>query len=424
LLSEEAFLSDKFLNELTAVGEVDILVAIPTANNAATVTHVLKALQVGLIKYFPRARSLLVNADAQSRDGTEEAVANATIEDYSTLLTSSPLRTMHRVTTSYHPNLGKGGAWHIVVAAADLLRAKACAVLSADLESITPEWVESLIRPVYRDGFDVVAPVYQRPKFSGLLIKNIVSPMVSGVYGRALREPAGPELGFSGRLASNLLNANNWAEDAVRFAPELWATTTAIVNHYKICQSFLGPKPAVSKHSTPGLVDSIRQIVGALFRFTEIHAPFWAERQEPETVPNFGFGYTVGLEAVRVQRRQMLQTFHKGIAELDSIMGSILSPQTLAELKAISSSTDDHFSYPDELWVKTVYDFAVAYHHSVINRDHLLQALAPLYQGRASGFVAEKPRAGPRALDQRLEELSRQYQQALPYLIERWAAKS
>lgn len=424
-MSEEAFLSDQFLNELTAVGEVDILVGIPTANNAATVTHVLTALQIGLIKYFPRARSVLVNADAQSRDGTEEAVAHAVIKDYSTLLTSSPLRTMHRLTTSYHPNLGKGGAWRIIVAAADLLRAKACAVLSADLESITPEWVESLIRPVYRDGFDVVAPIYQRPKFSGLLIKNIVSPMIGGVYGRTLHEPAGPEVGFSGRLASSLLNnTENWTEEAVRFAPELWATTTAIVNHYKICQSFLGPKPPASKHSTPGLVDSIRQMVGALFRVTEIHAPFWTGRKEAEAVPSFGFGYTVSLEAVRVQRRQMLQTFHKGIAELDSIMGSILSPQTLAELKAISSSTDDHFSYPDELWVKTIYDFAAAYHHSVMNRDHLLQALAPLYQGRASGFVAEKPKAGPQALDQRLEELSHQYEQALPYLIERWAVKS
>lgn len=423
-MSEETFLSDKFLNELTAVGEVDILVGIPTANNAATVAHVLTALQIGLIKYFPRARSVLVNADAQSRDGTAEAVAKATIEDYSTLLTSSPLRTMHRLTTSYHPNLGKGGAWRIFVAAADLLRAKACAVLSADLESITPEWVESLIRPVYRDGFDVVTPAYQRPEFSGLLIKNIVSPMIGGVYGRALREPAGPEVGFSARLASNLLNADTWAEDAVRFAPELWATTTAIVNHYKICQSFLGPKPPASRRSTPDLVDSIRQIVGALFRFTELHAPFWNERKEAEAVPNFGLGYTVGLEAVRVQRRQMLQTFHKGIAELDSIMGSILSPQTLAELKAISGSADDHFSYPDELWVKTIYDFAAAYHHSVINRDHLLQALAPLYQGRASGFVAEKPKDGLRALDQRLEQLSHQYELGLPYLIDRWAAKS
>lgn len=422
-MPEDDILSDKFLNELTAVGEVDILVGVPTANNAATITHVLTALQIGLIKYFPRARSVLVNADAQSRDGTAEAVANATIKDYSTLLTSSPLRTMHRLSTPYHPNLGKGGAWRIIVAAADLLRAKACAVLSADLESITPECVESLIRPVYGDGFDLVAPVYQRPKFSGLLIKNIVSPMVGGVYGRALREPAGPEVGFSGRLASSLLNTSNWAEEAVRFAPELWATTTAIANRYKICQSFFGPKPPASKRSTPSLVDSIRQIVGALFRFTEIHEPFWIARKEAEAVPSFGFGYTVSLEAVRVQRRQMLQTFHKGVAELDTIMGSILSPQTLAQLKAISASTDDHFTYPDELWVKTVYDFAAAYHHSVMNRDHLMQALAPLYQGRTSGFVAEKSKAEPRALDQRLEQLSHQYEQALPYFMERWAAK-
>lgn len=422
-MPEDNILSDKFLNELTAVGEVDILLGVPTSNNAATISHVLTALQIGLIKYFPRARSVLVNTDAQSRDGTPEAVANAAIKDYSALLTSSPLRTMHRLTTSYHPNLGKGGAWRIMLATADLLRAKACAVLSADLESITPECVESLVRPVYRDGFDLVAPIYQRPKFSGLLIKNIVSPMVSGLYGRALHEPAGPEVGFSARLASRLLSANEWAEEVVRFAPELWATTTAIAGGYKVCQSFFGPKPPASKRSAPSLVDSIRQLVGALFRLTELHESFWAARKQAEAVPSFGFGYTVSLEAVRVHRRQMLQTFQKGIAELDTIMGSILSSQTLAELKAISNSTENHFTYPDNLWVRTVYDFAAAYHHSVMNRDHLLQALAPLYQGRASGFVAERSHTEPQSLDQRLEQLSHGYEEALPYLIERWAAK-
>ena len=420
---DDDVLSDQFLNELTAVGQVDILVGVPTSNNAATVTHVLTALQIGLIKYFPRARSVLINVDAQSRDGTAEAVSNAVIKDYSALLTSSPLRTMHRLSTSYHPNLGKGGAWRILLAAADLLRARACAVVSADLESATPENVESLIRPVYTDGFDLVAPVYQRPKFSGLLIKNVVSPMVSGVYGRDLREPAGPELGFSARLGAALLNTNSWAEEAVRFAPELWATTTAIANRYKLCQSFFGPKPAVSRRSAPGLVDSIRQIVGALFRFTELHESFWTSRKETEPVQNFGFGYTVSLEAVRVQRRQMLQTFHKGILELQDMMSSILSPQTLAELKAIASSADNHFNYPDDLWARTIYDFAAAYHRSVMNRDHLLQALAPLYQGRASAFVAERLHSEPEALDERLEQVSRGYEKELPYLIERWTAK-
>lgn len=423
-MAEDGILSDQFLNELTAVGGVDILVGVPTANDAATVGHVLTAVQVGLAKYFTRARCVVVNADAQSRDGTTEAVSKAAIADYGAMLTASPLRTMHRLSTSYHPNLGRGGAWHIFIAAADLLHAKACAVLSPDLESVTPEWIDSLVRPVYKDSFDLVAPVYQRPKFGGLLIKNIIAPMVRGVYGRPLREPAGTEMAFSGRLASQLLAADLWSDEAVRFAPELWATTTAIVNRYKIGQSFLGPKVVKTKRSSPDLVETIQEAVGALFRMTELHRSFWAERKDSEDVPTLGFGYTVGLEPVRLHRRQMLQTFRHGVTDLDGIMTSILSPDTLTQVKALAASTDDDFSYDDELWVKTIYDFTASYHRSVINRDHLLQALAPLYQGRTSAFVSETQRAEPADLDQRLVQLSQQYEQGLPYLNERWSAES
>jgi glucosylglycerate synthase len=423
-LAEDGILSDKFLNELTAVGGVDILVGVPTANNAATVGHVLAAAQIGLAKYFSRARCVVVNADAQSRDGTMEAVSKASVENYGAMMTPSPLRTMHRLSTSYHPNWGRGGAWHIFAAAADLLRAKACAVLAPDLESVTPEWLDSLIRPVYKDSFELVAPVYQRPKFGGLLIKNVIAPMVHGVYGRSLREPAGTEIAFSGRLASQLLGTDLWADEAVRSAPELWATTTAIVNRYKVGQSFLGPKVVKVKRSSPDLVESIREAIGALFRMTELHRSFWAERKDNEEIPILGFGYTVGLESVRLQHRQMLQTFRHGVTDLDGIMTSILSAQTLAQVKALAASPDDDFKYDDELWVKTIYDFTASYHRSVINRDHLLQALAPLYQGRATAFVSENQGAEPSEIEERLAQLSRQYEQGLPYLNERWSAES
>ncbi|HEY6291877.1 MAG TPA: hypothetical protein VI455_10000 [Terriglobia bacterium] len=423
-MAADSFLSDKFLDELTAVGEVDVLVGIPTANHADTVAPVLTTLQIGLVKYFPRARCMLVNADAQSSDGTADAVATAFLDSRNDPLEWSPLRTMHRLATSYHPNLGKGGAWRIFATAADLLRAKACAIFSPDLEAVTPEWVSNLIRPVYKDGFDLVAPVYQRPKFGGLLIKNVVSPMVGGVYGRSLREPAGTEIGLSGKLASQLLTAESWQEEAVQSAPELWATTTALASRWRVGQAYLGPKAPKPGRSSPDLVASIRQVVGPLFRFMELHAGFWMDRKDSEAVANLELGPTVTLEPVHVQREQMLQTFRRGITELDDIIAPILSHETLAEIKALSASKNGDFAFPDELWVKTVYDFAASYHRSVINRDHLLQALAPLYQGRIGAFVAENEQADPEGLNERLEQLSRRYEQDLPYLIKRWATES
>ena len=120
-MADDTFLSDEFVRQLTAVGEVDIVVGVPTFNNRETIGRVLSALQVGLVKYFPRQRSVLINPDGGSTDGTPDQVRNASVRDFETLLTSSPLRTMHRISAPcpMHQD-GKNGL-RMILAAADLL---------------------------------------------------------------------------------------------------------------------------------------------------------------------------------------------------------------------------------------------------------------------------------------------------------------
>jgi len=53
-LAEESFLTDDFLRQLMNVGEVDILVGLPTHNNAKTVGSVVQTIQSGILRGFPR----------------------------------------------------------------------------------------------------------------------------------------------------------------------------------------------------------------------------------------------------------------------------------------------------------------------------------------------------------------------------------
>ena len=62
-MAEDNFLTDDFLRELINVGEVDILVGVPTYNDAATVAQVVQAIRAGLMQYFPRQRAVIINAD-------------------------------------------------------------------------------------------------------------------------------------------------------------------------------------------------------------------------------------------------------------------------------------------------------------------------------------------------------------------------
>src|SRR5208282_892729 len=134
-VADETLLTDDFLRQITAAGEVDILVGVPTLNNHDTIARVVSAIRVGFVKYFPRERAALVNVDGGSKDGTQEIVSSTAAPDFRAFLASSPLRTMHTLTTSYGAMQGKGGALHVILAAAELLRAKVCAIVSPDLES-------------------------------------------------------------------------------------------------------------------------------------------------------------------------------------------------------------------------------------------------------------------------------------------------
>src|ERR1700722_16646109 len=80
-LAEGSILTDDFLRELMNVGEVDMLIGVPTFNDGKTVGQVVQAVRSGLLKYFPRQRAVIINVDGGSRDGTQDIVRAASISD-------------------------------------------------------------------------------------------------------------------------------------------------------------------------------------------------------------------------------------------------------------------------------------------------------------------------------------------------------
>ena len=133
---EETFLTDDFLRELINVGEVDIVIGVPTHNNARTIEPVIQAIQAGILKCFPRERAVIINADGGSRDGTAELVAAASIDDVRRAANLHTLRTLHSITTNYPGSPAGAPALRTILAAADLLRARACFVVLPESTNI------------------------------------------------------------------------------------------------------------------------------------------------------------------------------------------------------------------------------------------------------------------------------------------------
>ena len=125
---EEILLADDFVRQLISVGEVDILVGIPSFNNAATIGQTVLAVEQSFQQGFARERVVLVNVDGGSGDGTREVVMNTRAEKSSSGRGLTSLRTEQRVVTQYGNAPSASLAMRTILAAADLLRAKACAV--------------------------------------------------------------------------------------------------------------------------------------------------------------------------------------------------------------------------------------------------------------------------------------------------------
>jgi hypothetical protein len=423
-LAEESFLTDDFLRQLMNVGEVDILVGLPTHNNAKTVGSIVQTIQSGILRGFPRERTVIINADGGSRDGTPELVTGVSIDDVRPSSNLYALRTLHSISTKYasSPLPANGVAFRTILAAAELLRARACVVMSPESANIEPEWISKLLGPIYRDGFDLVTPTYRRHRFEGLLITNLLYPMTRALYGLRIREAYSPEFGFSGRLGSQFLGQNVWNDGTEGAGVELRFTLAAITGRYPICQSFLGEKLHVERHAAD-LVPALRQTVGALFSSLEPDFPVWSVVTGSQPAPTTGADHEVLLEPLRVNRKRLREMFSTGVAELASIFQSILSPSTLAELQRIAGLGEGEFHYPAELWVKTVYEFAASYRKSAISRDHIIQALAPLFRGRVFTFLMENRDASADDVENHIEGLCLEFERLKPYLLQLWKSR-
>ena len=419
-MAEETLLTDDFLRQLINVGEVDILVGLRTHNNAKTIEPVIRAIQAGILKCFPRERSVIVNADGGSQDRTQELIVGASIDDVWSVSKVYALRTLHSISTSYASSPEPGTALRTILAAADLLRAKACVVISPDSTTIEPDWLQRLVVPVYHDNFDLVSPVYRRQKFEGVLMQNLLYPMTRAIYGHRVREPYASEFAISGRLATDFLTRETWNDERTRIGAEICLTIAAITGNYRVCQSFLGPKAQLDR-SASDLVAVMRRTVGALFTSLDSNFPLWSTITGSQPVPTLGAQSEVMLEPVRINRKRLREMFAIGVAQLEPVLQSILSASTLSELQRIATLEVSEFNYPSDLWAKTVFEFAASYHKSVISRDHIVQALVPLYRGRALTLLLENRDGSGEEIERKLESLCGDFERLKPYLLEVWA---
>jgi hypothetical protein len=199
---------------------------------------------------------------------------------------------------------------------------------------------------------------------------------------------------------------------------DLWITGTAIADGFALAEAWLGRHQVRSRTRTTDLPTMIAQTVGAVFTVMQRHEDLWLEVRGSEAIAAIGDAAPPGIEPITVDVEGMREAFRLGARDLSGIWEAILAPETLAEVLALDGG--GQLTFPDDLWARVVYDFALGHHYSVVHRDHLLRSLTPLYLGRTAAFVLGTAGASAAAGQAQLDAVGAAFELQKPYLVEHW----
>lgn len=394
----------------------DVVVALLTYNNAATAAAVAEVARAGLEKHFPGTPAALVNCDAGSSDGTPDLVARPGLP---VLAARHEAPLTERASVPFHGVPGRGAALRLAFTLARRLDARVLLLLEADVTTATDEWIDRLARPVWQEKADLVLPVYARHRYDGTITNLLLAPLVRALYGRRLRQPFAGSEALSARLVDHLLVNPRWRWTG-RDVSDLWVTGTAIADGFAVWEAWLGPRRIESRTRTTDLPTMVAQTLGAVFAVMDRHEDLWLEVRGSEPLPAVGEPVAPSTEPLAVDTERMVRAFRLGLRDLGSIWEHILAPETLGEVLALDPRDPERFRFPDDLWARVVYDFALGHHYGVVHRDHLLRSLVPLYLGRTAAFVLETRARDAAGTEAALEAVGAAFERRKGYLVERW----
>jgi len=398
-MPETGSLSPEINEQLETVGTADVVIGVPALQNTEDLHWATKLAGIGqrVVIAFPKT---VPSVDSSQLAGPQFLRYEFTSGD-----------------RHLNPPTSLDGSFLEVFQISQRVGAKCCCVWNGNPQDLTFEVIERLVAPALKEGFDLVTPCYLEKKFGSLVNGSIVYPALRALYGKKISFSMAIDLAFSAQFVDRLLQVDPKTR---RTRWQQWIATEAICAGLKICQVNLPVEPPRPPESAD--VSSILTIVlGRLFSDLERNAAYW--QRSNGSLPVTTFGEAVRREEraeVAVDVQPMIETFQLGYRNLREIWNLALPPATLVDLKKLTMLPATTFRMPDDLWVRVIYDFALAHRQRSINREHLLRAMTPLYLGWVASHAQELKDAPPSAVRANLESLALAYERQKPYLLSRW----
>jgi glycosyltransferase involved in cell wall biosynthesis len=391
------------------IENADILVGIPAYNNEQTIAHVIKMVADGLRKYYKDLKSVIMISDGGSTDDTRDVSDAAEIKPW-----------QEKLINIYRGPSGKGTALRAIFEAATRLRVKGCMVVDSDVRSITCDWVKYLLDPVLNHEHDFVAPIYCRYKYDGTITNNIVYSLTRALYGKRIRQPIGGDFAFSKKCSVFYMNQDVWETDIAKFGVDVWMTTSAVVNDFKVCQSHLGVKIHDAKDPAIHLAPMYRQVLTTLFVLMDQYEYYWKKVKDSEPTKIFGEDPGIEPDPIKVDLNHLVRKFKFGYKYFGVLWQKLFSEDVFNAIKATAKLPADKFKLDIEIWVNILYEIAVTFHKWQHNRFKLIELSTPLYYARVASFINATREMNSFEAEKVVEENALVFEQLKPVLLESW----
>ena len=401
-------------------GSVDIAVGFLSYNNTGAIGGIIRAAQDSLATRFPDKRSVVVLASGGSKDAGPEHALGATINKHDFARVAYTIYPAQKISPGYYGVPGKANAIQAIFDAAVEMNAAACAIVDSTIGVPAHDSIETLVQPVVAGEIDFVTPLYLRHKYDAAILNSLVYPLTRALYGKRVRQPIGGDFALSSKLVNYLTKQPRRDGDTTSSDADAWVTVQALCGGFRFAEASLGPRVLMQHEPAPETSAILTQALGSIFAEMNRTAAFWQRMRGSQAVPAYGPGFEALAEPAPVDPSPMMQSFRLGYQNLQDIYRLILPPATLMELKRICLQPLETFHFDDMVWARVVYDFALAWRMRVMDRDHLMGALTPLYQGWVASWVRAVRDDGPKEAESRIEALCAAYETQKGYLISRW----
>lgn len=395
----------------TGLQKSDIVVAVPTFNEAANIKNVTLAIDKGLRQFYSQYQGVIINCDNHSMDGTRDVFLGTDTDTPKIYLSTAP------------NERGKGRNLKNLFEKALELQPKAVVVIEADIQNITAQWMYCLVEPIMR-GAEFVTPLYASHKYEDTLEALILYPLLRCLYGRRIRRPIAGECAFGSAVLERFALGENWIDPVLEDGINIWMTVTATVARVPICQTVMGTRKIHRFKDPYSQVN--RAFTNAVGVFFNLMIPFqsqWTRIKWSKPTSLFNAD-AVEMESpvpTGINTVRLFELFVKGVERYRPLLDNILNRPEMHKIEEIKAMGFENFSFPLHAWANTLFDMTIAYRDAPLEQKiDILNALLPLYYGKVVSFVKKTERMSNQQAEEIIDRECMTFEENKRYLVTKW----